>query len=532
MSKGSLKLTRIKRLLVWLTVIIIGLPVILALANVKDQPVNSSHKVFIAFGFHVNLYHSFRNDTNDDSGFGKDIRVIRHIIRTLDRYNEKGVPVKGIWDFDNLFSLQEILPRYAPDIIENIRRRVHENGDEVILMSYNNGLVSAMTEDELNNAVKWSISNPWQSGVEDLFGKFSPIVRPQEMMTTPGNFSIYKKYGVKAVSLYYSATPFDTFRVFSRPLNWTEGHNPMMYHHPKTKEEMVIIPTYHFGDLMEHVSLKHWVAELKERQEKGILKQDALISINFDADSELWEGIDLPWTMEWLPNTGGIGALVREVADLPNVVFTTLGEYLAEHPPVGSFSFSQDTADGSFNGYNSWAEKADSSRYWTSIERNRHTCEAARKAMRILPEALPTTQLENLLTFAEMMRLRALSTTNFGMATPFLARQREQVMDGIVANLDNYSDQLERLMTAGLQSHLRQYPSQIKDNTDFKLLDTIMVLQPGKQTQLKGNRFVKLNDFDMYQPYKHFALIRSDGKVIPTTNFKVKKEQGKTRQLT
>jgi len=29
-------------------------------------------KVCVAFGFHVNLYHSFRGDTNDKNGFGKD----------------------------------------------------------------------------------------------------------------------------------------------------------------------------------------------------------------------------------------------------------------------------------------------------------------------------------------------------------------------------------------------------------------------------------------------------------------------------
>ena len=150
------------------------------------------HKVYVAFGFHVNLYHSFRNDTNDEYGFGKDIRVIRHIISTLDRYNKQGVPVRGVWDFDNLFSLQERLPRYAPDIIEGIQRRVAGQGDEVILMSYNNGLVSAMTHRELIDAMQWAVSNPWGSGVKDLFARYSPIVRPQEMMTTPGNFSIYK----------------------------------------------------------------------------------------------------------------------------------------------------------------------------------------------------------------------------------------------------------------------------------------------------------------------------------------------------
>lgn len=90
----------------------------------------------------------------------KDIRVIRHTIATLDRLNGEAVPVKAVWDFDNLFSLQEILPQYAPDIIEDIRRRISDNGDEAILMSYNNGLVSAMNEQELTDAMNWAVSKP------------------------------------------------------------------------------------------------------------------------------------------------------------------------------------------------------------------------------------------------------------------------------------------------------------------------------------------------------------------------------------
>ena len=72
------------------------------------------HKVFIAFGFHANLYHSFRGDTNDENGFGQDIRVIRHTIGELERLNCSGIPARAVWDFDNLFSLQEILSRHAP----------------------------------------------------------------------------------------------------------------------------------------------------------------------------------------------------------------------------------------------------------------------------------------------------------------------------------------------------------------------------------------------------------------------------------
>lgn len=80
-------------------------------SGTSAQAPRSPHNIYIALGFHGNLYHSFRNDTNDEAGFGKDIRVIRHTIATLDQLNRQGVPVKAVWDFDNMFSLQEILPR-------------------------------------------------------------------------------------------------------------------------------------------------------------------------------------------------------------------------------------------------------------------------------------------------------------------------------------------------------------------------------------------------------------------------------------
>ena len=124
-----------------------------------DSSAAVPHKVHIAFGFHVNLYHSFRGDTNDQNGFGQDNRVIRHTIRELDHYNRSGVPVSAVWDFDNLFSLEQLLPGHAPDIIQAVQRRVRENRDDVILMSYNNGLASAMNHEEFMAAVEMAISN-------------------------------------------------------------------------------------------------------------------------------------------------------------------------------------------------------------------------------------------------------------------------------------------------------------------------------------------------------------------------------------
>jgi hypothetical protein len=38
---------------------------------------------------------------------------------------------------------------------------------------------------------------------------------------------------------------------------------------------MGIIPTYHFGNLLEHTSLRHGVGELRQLQESGGLDHDA-----------------------------------------------------------------------------------------------------------------------------------------------------------------------------------------------------------------------------------------------------------------
>ena len=88
-------------------------------------------RIYLAFRFHANFYHSYRGDTTDELGFGKDIRIIRKIIEVLDTFNADGVPACGTWDIENYFSLERIMPEHCPDIIESLRRRVSEGTDEV-----------------------------------------------------------------------------------------------------------------------------------------------------------------------------------------------------------------------------------------------------------------------------------------------------------------------------------------------------------------------------------------------------------------
>ena len=368
------------------------------------------NKIHIAYGFHVNCYHSYRGDTNDNLGFGSDIRIIRKILDTLTEFNEQGIPVKGTWDTENFFSLQKILPEYAPDIIEKMKERVEKYGDENIIMGYNNGALSAMTEDEFCESINLAITNPDGSGLEDIFGTCEKIVRPQEVMFTPSQVKLYNKLGIKALCLYYSCVPFDAFRTIIPRLSDEEAFNPLTYTY--NGESMTIIPTYSNSDVCDAGCLRAWVKDLRNKQESGEINNDLFLFINMDADAIFWETIDLGKFTGKVANTDGIHGLVKEVADLPYVVFDTPGGYIKNHKPIGKIEFTHDTADGNFTGYASWSEKPFNRQIWTRLER-------ARAMSKITSE-------RDMLSPSFDNRILLLSTTHFGLATPVLNIQREK----------------------------------------------------------------------------------------------------------
>ena len=221
--------------------------------------------IYLSFRFHGNFYHSYRGDTPDELGFGKDMRIIRHIIQSLDDLNQRGIPIKGTWDFENYFSLETIMPEHCPDIIAGLQRRVQEHGDEMHLMSYNNGLVSAHTAEEFREAIVRGISNLQGSGLRDLFGAgFFPMVRPQEMLFTPIHLKLYKALGIEAISLYYSAIPFNGFSNFVPLLSPAKRYNPLTLTYPGIDETMTLLPCYNHGDLIDHLTLRRWVRNLDD----------------------------------------------------------------------------------------------------------------------------------------------------------------------------------------------------------------------------------------------------------------------------
>lgn len=370
----------------------------------------SEYKIHIAYGFHVNCYHSYRGDTNDNLGFGSDIRIIRKILDVLTDFNERGIPVKGTWDTENFFSLQKILPEYAPDIIEKMKERVEKYGDENIIMGYNNGALSAMTEDEFEASIERSVTNADGSGLTDIFGECEKIVRPQEVMFTPSQVRLYNRLGVKALCLYYSCVPFDAFRTIIPQLPDEMGFNPLTYTYKG--ESMTVIPTYSNSDVCDAGCLRAWVKDLRSKQESGEIKSDLFLFINMDADAIFWETLELGKFTGKIANTDGIHGLVEEIADLPYIVFDTPGGYLKTHKPVGNIEFTHDTADGNFTGYASWAEKPFNRRIWTSLERARAMAKVTAEKDSESPS------FDN--------RVLLLSTTHFGLATPVLNIQREK----------------------------------------------------------------------------------------------------------
>lgn len=368
------------------------------------------NKIHVAYGFHVNCYHSYRGDTNDSFGFGSDIRIINKILDILTDFNKREIPVKGTWDSENFFSLQKILPEYAPEIMEKMIDRVKNYGDENIIMGYNNGALSAMTEDEFCASIELAVTNEAGSGLKDIFGEYEKIVRPQEVMFTPSQVSLYNKLGVKALCLYYSCVPFDAFRTIVPELSDEYAFNPLKYTYKN--ESMTIIPTYSNSDVCDAGTLRAWVKQLRKKQEKGLINRDLLIFINMDADSMFWESMNLgPFTGK-IANTDGIKGLVEEIADLPYVVFDTVGGYLKNHEAVGEVDFTHDTADGNFTGYASWSEKPFNRKIWTSLER-------ARAMSKITAE-------KDCQSPSFFDRVVLLSTTHFGLATPVLNIQREK----------------------------------------------------------------------------------------------------------
>jgi len=325
-----------------------------------------NYKVYVTLGFHINFYHSWRGDTPDEAGFGTDIRIIREIIKTLDRANAAGLKARGYWDAEVYWTFTEILPKHAPDILAGMRRRVDAGLDEIVIGPFNNGANHAATLDEFRAAVAWSIENEWGSGLKQLFGRVAPIYRSQETMFTIGQEQVFIDNGLDGQILYYAGVPFNTLSSFIPRLDDAQRYNPFWFRSREDQPRLIALPCIAAGDLIEETSLESLMLKLHQKQVRGEIQSDVLIHLNEDADLETW----LP-TLKWFPNMGGLDEFIHVVNKYPWAEFTVPSEYVAAHPPTHEVIVRQDLADGGYDGNYSWAEKCASLRLWTLLEQSR-----------------------------------------------------------------------------------------------------------------------------------------------------------------
>ena len=343
--------------------------------------------VHLALSFHANLYHSYRGDTNDDDGYGQDIRVIRRILDWLDEYPD----VHGDWDIENAFSLDGVLPEEAPDIIERIGARVSSGQDGLRLMSWNNGAVVAQTREEFEASIAWA-----QESYLAAFGEYDPGVQPQECMFTPPHIAWYRDLGVEWITLFNSQTPFTALpgdlslegAALYNPVTLTDGE----------ESSMALVPAYHHGDVLDHGGLAAWATQIHEQ-----FSGDTLLLVHMDADAVIWENFDLE---------------LASLTGLDFVEYTTIQDYLDSHDPVAEVELPGDLADGTGDGFQSWAEKTFNHEIATGIARSRETVDRAR----LLGDG--DEDVDDAAEAALEPRLRALSTTHFGLAAPHLCDER------------------------------------------------------------------------------------------------------------
>jgi hypothetical protein len=467
-------------------------------------------KIYVAFRFHVNFSHSFRGDTPDEQGFGKDIRIIRHIIKTLDRFNEQGIKVCGTWGCENYFSLQKNIPEHCPDIITDWKRRISEGRDEVQITSYNNGLVSAQTAKEFGEAISRSISNPWQSGVKDIFETFSPMVRPQEMMFTPIHLLLYPTHGIESISLYNSALPSNCFSNFVPPLSLIERFNPLTLKYQGIKETMTLMPAYNSGDLMDNLSLARWIKKIRKQQLALSDPTDLMVLIDMDADDEFWVRFDYPIINRYLSTLKGLEGMVKSLSKLDFVSFTTPGKYIETHETVGQIEIRQDTADGSFDGLSSWAEKWSNQWLWTGIERSRVLELQTLKLAKLLEEDDISQETKTLLDESFEERLLSMSTTHFGSSSPIMNESRLKAARELVESSFNkvrYAFQITEKQA--LKNHVGSDGFVLMDYN--RGISTETITYPAAASRM----LVKLGLQVKNEAIENLSLVNKEGKHIP-----------------
>ncbi len=385
----------------------------------------TNHKIHVGFNFHVDFFHSDKGDTNDKSGFGRDLTTVRNILEILGRANNDGQPVKANWDIEGEYTLGRILPSVGPDVIDGIKARLRERGDELLFTGSHADIFAAMTGKEIRAAVRKALTGtvdviaaegdalPKSVMVKNL-GEPSKILSTNSYVFSPSIIGELKKAGVKGVILGNSSIGPDALSTVAGELrknNYT-SYNPVNYRHGN--DSIVLFPSYSVADLLDAGALTRLLKKLHEEQVQGTIDGDIFLLISGDVKNVLWKDMGISGFFRPIYGTEGLAGYLKELRKLDFVAYNTPSGYLRDHEVVSECAFAGDVAAGIGSDLSAFGEMPYDKLIWTRLDRARNVSKAYSKER-------PPVSLAK--------RVDLLSAHNFGEAIPAPAKDRFAAAD-------------------------------------------------------------------------------------------------------
>lgn len=460
--------------------------------NVDDK------KIYFALSPHINYYHSYRGDSKGKTGFGKDLEMMSAIVDELDKIEDKGLgTVRISWDYaDTFFSIQ-LQKEYQQDVLDRVIERCKKGKDEVLIGSWGNVIQPILDTEEFLQQHEWFLENSMGIGVNQLFpGRVAPYARTQESMFTQGMIELYNRLGVEGICNYYSVYGFDVTRPFINPrLDWNQRYGVIKFNSTISDASCLMIPTYAFGDILDFCSIKKWFELIRSKQHSGEISGHALIFLNFDMDYENWIGMNLPKFLKWMPNSRGLMEFAEAVNQHDYIEFTNLIDIIPKLKIQGETTLREDVADGMWNGYYNWAQKYNNTQFWTvgqqarwlkcisdtltSNEIIQKSTSDVNNLLRNKDEAFET-YIKNKILFA--------STTNFGMAMPFLHSDRRKTAISYGLKAFNSSHKAFEIAIQELT---------LKLNNEYNNFDTILAILPITERGISDKEKIPLCNYTL-----------------------------------
>ncbi|WP_029319924.1 hypothetical protein [Butyrivibrio sp. AE3004] len=364
-----------------------------------------NHRIHFGFLFHVNFYHPDLGDSNDDKGFGRDLSRIREILEILKRANNDGQPVQATWDFENDYTLGRILPSLGPDVIDGVKTRLRERGDELVLSGRHANLFAGMTGKELNFALHYKSNE---------LGETSDVLRTEGDIFSPAMIGRLRKAGINTVLLSNSNVGPNALSGVVREFGKSDyaTYNPATYRHGNNS--MNVIPVYTPADWIEEGSLTRFLNSLHAKQVSGEIEGDIFILAGADVKSPWWEPMEIRTLFRKAAGTEGLAGFLKALRKLDFVAYNTPSGYMTDHAPVSEISFSGDMGCGTSGDLSNYSELPFDRLIWTRIER-------ARMGSKVYNAERVSDSLSE--------RVKILSASDFGPFSPAPAKDRFKEID-------------------------------------------------------------------------------------------------------